>query len=124
MLPGHANAALGALDRVTREAIEARRADVAPRAQIIARVVPGAAHDALGDDPFSERTAVVRAVRRDRQDLCAMAHQDHLLAAHMPQEGDALLELFKVDPVAQIRSLQFFALCSTHYCTPCIQSSR
>ena len=111
------------LDLPDRERIERRRARRLAGAQIEAGVMPGTA-DALADhEAFGERPVVMAAMRADREDLRARAHQQHFLVADMAEQGLARRIRTSATPLRQIgtggRSLligHVFLRCDCPFC--------
>ena len=62
--------------------------------------MPRTADGVLDHQPFDERSVIVGAKCRHREDLRAAAHQQHLVAADVADELAAVGKLGERDPLA------------------------
>ena len=95
------DAALTLLDLPARQRRQRRRAHRLAGAQIETGVMPGAADVVAGHEPIGERTVIMAAMRIDREDLGARAHQQHLLLADMAKQH-VVLEIVGRDAEREI----------------------
>jgi hypothetical protein len=94
-------------DRPARNRAQSGRAQSFARAQIEARMVPGAAHRLAGHDAVGERTMIMRAMGRNREYLRTAPHQKHFLAADMANQLGAIAKCIAGNAQRQIRTGRF-----------------
>ena len=82
--------------------LKAGARNASPRAQAEAGVVPGTAHRIADNEAVGERTVVVAAVSRRREDLLADAYQQHLVLADMTGQHAAVGEFCEGDALGQV----------------------
>ena len=76
--------------------------------------MPRTAHRVTDDDPFHQRSAVVRTVRPDGEELGARPRQHHLLVTHAPEDHAAVTQCRGGDPCRQVDRRALFRLAHGH----------
>jgi hypothetical protein len=102
----HEHRAVALFHAPARHRIEGGRSERLAGAQAEAGMVPGTAHDIANDQSLSERAAVVRAGRANREQFIAATRQQHGLLAHMPAHHGAVAKISERNPAREIRSLR------------------
>ena len=99
-LLAHEDLAVGLLDLPARDRVQRRGSQRFARAQAEARVVPGAAHRVIDQQPFGERAVVVRADGADGEDLCPAPRQQHGFPVGVAEQHGAVGEARRLRSLA------------------------
>jgi hypothetical protein len=89
-LAGQSHAIARALDAPTRDGVERGRSNGLAGSEAEAGVMPGTPNRVLDEEALSERPAVVRARRADREDFVAASSEEHALALCMAEQHRAV----------------------------------
>ena len=81
---------------------ESRRAQGFPGPKVKARVMPGAAHRVVDNEPVGEGAMIVGAMGADREDIGAAARQQHRLVADVAEKLAAIGQVGEGDSSSQI----------------------
>src|SRR4051794_7811785 len=73
--------------------------------------MPGAPYGLSNDEPVSQRTVIVRAVRADREQPIALSHQDRILRVDPAEHRAAVGKAAQCEAVSEIRPRRCLRVC-------------